>query len=78
MSSNQSEKPQEIYTILLLDANLRCTCDDVIRDESITQARGHYHHCMLWQVTRAIDISLRISEGHKFVYLSKTSGKFVK
>ena len=51
---------QDIWEILLLDSNLRCTCDDAERDTEIFQAKGHYHHCMLWQVARAIEISFRI------------------
>jgi hypothetical protein len=70
---------QDIWEILLLDPKLRCTCDDVIRETEIHQAQGHYHHCMLWQVARAIEISLRIMHGDKFVFdESKKSGRFVK
>ena len=77
MSSNQSDKAQEIYNILLLDTQLRCTCDEVIREEFIFEARGHYHHCMLWQVARAVDISLRIMQGDSFVFdKSRKYGRF--
>ena len=71
--SSITQKAQEIYTILLKDDYLRCTCDEVVREESFVQAQGHYHHCMLWQVTRAIEISLRICDGQKLV-----NGRFVK
>jgi hypothetical protein len=68
---------QDIWEILLLDPNLRCTCDEVIREEEIHQAKGHYHHCMLWQVAHAVEISLRILHGDKFVFdESRKSGKF--
>ena len=50
---------QVIYNLMLKDNNLRCTCDDVLRDEEYFQASGHYHHCMLYQVTRAIELSWR-------------------
>jgi hypothetical protein len=40
---------QVIYEILLKDPYLRCTCDEVVREESFVQAQGHYHHCMLYQ-----------------------------
>ena len=50
---------QKIYSILLKDDRLRCTCDAVIREDSFFQAEGHYHHCMLYQITRAITITLR-------------------
>src|SRR5512146_3097812 len=51
---------QEIYEALLKDDNLRCTCDEAIREESFNQAQGHYHHCMLYQVTQAIRLSLKL------------------
>ena len=50
---------QTIYEICLKDDRLRCTCDEVVREESFFQAQGHYHHCMLYQVTRAIELSLK-------------------
>lgn len=51
---------QDIWEILLLEPDLRCTCDEVIREKEIHRAKGHYHHCMLWQVARAVEISFRI------------------
>ena len=57
----EEKDAQTIYEICLKDSYLRCTCDSSIRDESFYQAQGHYHHCMLYQVCRAIEISLRIS-----------------
>ena len=53
---------QKIYTLLLEDDHLRCTCDELIREDSYFQAKGHYHHCMLWQVARAIEISLLLTK----------------
>ncbi len=50
---------QAIYEILLKDDRLRCTCDEVVREEKYVQAEGHYHHCMLYQVTQAIRVTLR-------------------
>jgi hypothetical protein len=50
---------QAIYNQMLKDDRVRCTCDDVLRDESFFQANGHYHQCMLYQVTRAIELSWR-------------------
>ena len=50
---------QILYEMMLLDDRFRCTCDDVVREESFFQAGGHYHHCMLYQVHRAIQLSYR-------------------
>ena len=69
----RKEKAQAIYEILLKDDNLRCTCDDVVREETYFQAGGHYHHCMLYQVSRAIEISLIYCDGYRLV-----NGRMVK
>jgi hypothetical protein len=66
-------KAQAIYEILLKDDRLHCTCDDGIREESFFQAQGHYHHCMLWQVSRAIELSLMYCAGYRLV-----NGKMTK
>ena len=50
---------QIIYEMMLLDDRFRCTCDDSAREDSFFQASGHYHHCMLYQVTRAIHLTYR-------------------
>ena len=50
---------QQIYELCLKDDRLRCTCDEFVREESFFQAQGHYHHCMLYQVTQAIALSLK-------------------
>lgn len=50
---------QAIYTLMLKDDRLRCTCDDIVRETSFYQAAGHYHQCMLYQATRAIELSYR-------------------
>ncbi len=74
----QASIEQDIWEILLLDPDLRCTCDEVIRETDIYQAKGHYHHCMLWQVARAVEISFRIMvkrDGFVFDESGK-SGKF--
>ena len=69
---------QDIWEILLLDPNLRCTCDEVIREKEVHQAQGHYHHCMLWQVAHAVEICLRLMRGDGFVFdESRKFGKFV-
>ena len=64
--SNPSGLEQAIYEVMLLDDRLRCTCDESYREEKYFQAQGHYHHCMLHQVTCAIELSL------KFVREKKT------
>ena len=64
---------QAIYAIMLKDNRLRCTCDEVVREDSFFQAQGHYHHCMLYQVTRAIEISLKYCDGYRLV-----NGKIIK
>ena len=56
---------QKIYTQLLKDEKLVCTCDDMIREQSIFQARGLYHSCMLYQVTRAIFMTILKMETKK-------------
>jgi uncharacterized protein YycO len=71
--SNQSKEAQAIYEILLKDDWLRCTCDESYREDSYHQAQGHYHHCMLWQVARAIEISLKYRDGFRLV-----DGKIIK
>jgi hypothetical protein len=53
------KEAQVIYDLMLKDDRLRCTCDDSMREDSFFQASGHYHHCMLYQVTRAIELSWR-------------------
>jgi hypothetical protein len=58
---------QKIYEILLKDDRLRCTCDESYREDSFHQAQGHYHHCMLWQVVRAIELSLMYRDGYRLV-----------
>ena len=58
---------QEIYEILLKDDRFRCTCDEVVREESFFQVLGHYHHCMLYQVSRAIELSLMYRDGYRLV-----------
>ena len=44
------------YTQALKSDNVRCTCDEILRETDITKARGHYSHCMLHQIVRAIEI----------------------
>ncbi len=56
----QASIEQDIWDILLLDPDLRCTCDEVIRETDIYQAKGHYHHCMLYQVAHTVEICFRI------------------
>jgi calcineurin-like phosphoesterase family protein len=73
MKSNENPEAQAIYEILLKDDNLRCTCDEYVRKESYFQVQGHYHHCMLWQVARAIEISLKYRDGYRLV-----DGKIIK
>lgn len=47
---------QAMYNQLLKDEAVKCTCDEVIRETDRHQAEGHYHHCMLYQLTRALKI----------------------
>jgi hypothetical protein len=58
---------QAIYEIMLKDDRLQCTCDESYREDSYFQATGHYHHCMLYQVTRAIELSLKYRDGFRLV-----------
>jgi hypothetical protein len=64
---NANPDAQAIYEILLKDDRLRCTCDESFREDSIFQANGHYHHCMLYQVARAIKLSLMYHDGYRVV-----------
>ncbi len=64
---------QAIYELCLKDDRLRCTCDESYREEKHFQASGHYHHCMLYQVARAIELSLMYRDGYRLV-----NGKMVK
>jgi hypothetical protein len=66
---------QMIYNLMLKDDRLRCTCDDSLRDESYYQASGHYHHCMLYQVTRAIELSWRYFVKDPTLMVQIDSGK---
>jgi hypothetical protein len=68
--ANPKGLEQAIYETMLLDDRLQCTCDEIVRERSYFQAAGHYHHCMLYQVVRAIEISLKfvpakVSENEK-------------
>jgi DNA-binding transcriptional ArsR family regulator len=58
---------QEIFEICLKDNYLRCTCDEVVRESSFYHAEGHYHHCMLYQVTRAIKLSIQTYEKNRVI-----------
>jgi hypothetical protein len=58
---------QAIYEMCLKDDRLRCTCDEVVRDESFFQAQGHYHQCMLYQVSKTIELSLMYRDGYRLV-----------
>jgi hypothetical protein len=51
---------QAIYKTILLDERFTCTCDESYREDKISQAKGHYHHCMLYQVSRAIELTLKL------------------
>lgn len=62
-----SEECQAIYEILLEDDRLRCTCDESYREDTYFQAGGHYHYCMLYQVARAIELSLKYRDGYRVV-----------
>ena len=62
-----SVKAQEIYEICLKDDRLDCTCDEVVREDTHFQALGHYHHCKLYQVARAIELSLMYCDGYRLV-----------
>ena len=48
-----NKEAQIIYEMMLLDDRFQCTCGEIIREDEFFQASGHYHQCMLWQVTRA-------------------------
>jgi hypothetical protein len=61
------EDAQAIYEIMLKDDRLRCTCDESYREDNYFQATGHYHHCMLYQVTRAIEASLKYRDGYRVI-----------
>lgn len=67
VNSQRKQDAQAIYEMLLKDDRLRCTCDEFVRETSFYQAQGHYHHCMLWQVARAIEISLMYRDGFRLV-----------
>jgi hypothetical protein len=73
MKSNDTPEAQAIYEILLKDDKLRCTCGESFREDEFFQAAGHYHQCMLWQVARAIEISLKYRDGFRLV-----DGKIIK
>jgi len=73
-----TSEAQVIYNLMLKDDRLRCTCDDSLRDESYYQASGHYHHCMLYQVTRAIELSYRYFQKDPTLMVQIVSGKDTK
>jgi hypothetical protein len=50
---------QEIYKKLLSDERLKCNCDKSITEEYFKSASCHYHQCALYQVTRAIKLTLK-------------------
>ena len=67
MKANENKDAQAIYEILLKNDRLQCTCDESFREESYYQAQGHYQHCMLWQVAKAIELSLKYRDGYRLV-----------
>ena len=67
------KREQAVYELMLLYTDFRCTCDEVVRETEIYQAKGHYHHCMLWLVSHAIERSFMYSDGYRLV-----NGKMVK
>ena len=67
MSVDSRKREQSIYELMLLYPDFRCTCDEVIRETEIHQAKGHYHSCMLWLVAHAIERSFMYSDGYRLV-----------
>lgn len=65
--NKEHELQQEIWTKRLLDEQLRCTCDEVIREKKWFQAMGHYHHCMLYQVGKAIQRTIDILDDKNLI-----------
>ncbi len=63
MNIIDKQEAQIIYEIMLKDDRFQCTCDESYREDKYFQAAGHYHHCMLYQVTRAIEVTQRILNG---------------
>lgn len=57
MSNPNDAMFQRIYERMLKDERFRCTCDESFREDSFHQAVGHYNHCMLSQVCRAIRLT---------------------
>ncbi len=56
---DRNQDAQAVWDRLLKDNYLCCTCDDYMREEKFVHALGHYHHCMLYQVARAVELSLK-------------------
>lgn len=56
----------EDYMLLVFIAyyGLRCTCDDAM-DWEVRCARGHYHHCQLYQFCYLMERCLDWSEKHR-------------
>lgn len=50
---------EDIYRRMLKDDKVRCTCDEAFNETDIKQASGHYHSCMLYQIIRAIRLTLK-------------------
>lgn len=71
---------QACYTQALKDERVKCTCDESFRDNNFHQAQGHYHHCMLYQVTRAIVIGQKFERENirQGVDLWQLSDEFLK
>jgi hypothetical protein len=83
MTETQPKIEQKIYERCLKDDRLRCTCDELIREDAFHSASSHYSHCMLHQVTRAINISIqetaRVERERCFVeVLNKLNSEFSK
>lgn len=50
---------QKVWDKLLKDDKFKCTCDEGYREDKFDQAKGHYHHCMMYQVSRAIQLTIK-------------------
>ena len=55
MANDIEPLKEKLYQEMLKDDNFRCTCDESSRENEFHPAEGHYHKCMLYQVTRALN-----------------------
>lgn len=56
---------QRVWNFIIKDDRVKCTCFVCRMEDSFYQAGGHYRNCMLYQITRAIRLTLKETVKHQ-------------